>query len=102
MRCSQCGMELPEGAKFCRYCGNRITDPYPDISESSIRNTDQQETRYESPKETRDPWQGFAVDDFDKQVSSDNWRDADTSASDPFENKDQILHLIRQIFTFKH
>ncbi len=24
MRCSKCGREIPDGIKFCRYCGTKV------------------------------------------------------------------------------
>ncbi len=31
MRCKVCGYEMPETAKFCKQCGNRVDVSYPDI-----------------------------------------------------------------------
>lgn len=55
--CSNCGHELPEGTKFCSYCGAAVNNNVVNISENNEQNTQGQgESQYNEPVR-QDQWQ---------------------------------------------
>ena len=66
MKCSYCGNELPDNARFCRFCGKKL----------SVWNGDHEPVKAgsEEPgrtKSTGSLWDDFAVDDMDKSWGND-------------------------------
>ena len=72
MKCSYCGNELPDNARFCRFCGKKLS-----VWNGDHEPADTGSEKTGSTRSTGSLWDDFAVDDMDK-----NWRnDRRTSSS---------------------
>lgn len=55
--CSNCGHELPEGTKFCSYCGAAVNNNVVNISENNEQNTQEQGGSQHNEPVRQDQWQ---------------------------------------------